>query len=250
MHETREVAPLAGCLHRARAGERIERARQWLLEYADGGAGQRQVVLALVDLAGGESLALTSGSREGVWMTGRAAHWLARPGRRLWTMHNHPEGRSASPSAVLPSLLDVHMLAHPAIETVEVCTTHGLLSATTAGSVWARPDADGALTPRARWSHAFEAARRLCEGLAATAPVPWPQARRTAQAATLEALERAGIIRMTCSESLERLWTAHQDGPVLRAMRARVGASERLRLESASSSTRRRDREPAVERAS
>ena len=81
-------------------------------------------------------------------MTGRAAHWLARPGRRLWTMHNHPEGRSASPSAVLPSLLDVHMLAHPAIETVEVCTTHGLLSA-----------------------------------------------------ATVEALERSGIIRMTCSEN-------------------------------------------------
>ena len=250
MHETREVAPLAGCLHRARAGERIERARQWLLEYADGGAGERQVVLALVDVAGGESLALTSGSREGVWMTARAAHWLARPGRRLWTMHNHPEGRSASPSAVLPSLLDVHMLAHPAIETVEVCTTQGLLSATSAGPVWARPDEDGALTRHARWSRAFETARRLCEGLAASAPVPWPQARRTAQAATLEALERAGIIRMTCSESLERLWAAHQDGPVLRAMRARVGESERLRLESASGSTRRRDREPAVERAS
>ena len=250
MHETREVAPLAGCLHRARAGERIERARQWLLEYADGGAGERQVVLALVDAASGESLALTSGSREGVWMTGRAAHWLARPGRRLWTMHNHPEGRSASPSAVLPSLLDVHMLAHPAIETVEVCTTHGRLSATTAGSVWARPDEGGALTRRARWSRAFEAARRLCERLAASAPVPWPQARRTAQAATLEALERGGVIRMTCSESLERLWIAHQDGPVLRAMRARVGVSARLRLESASGSTRRRDREPAVERAS
>ena len=224
MHETREVAPLAGCLHRAPVGERIERARRWLLEYADGSAGQRQVVAALVDVASGESLALTSGSREGVWMTGRAAHWLARPGRRLWTMHNHPEGRSASPSAVLPSLLDVHMLAHPAIETVEVCTTHGLLSATTAGPMWARPDEDGALTRRARWSRALEAARRLCEGLAATAPAPWPQARRAAQAATLEGLEHAGIIRMTRPESLERLWTVHHDGPVLRALRTRTPA--------------------------
>ena len=118
--------------------------------------------------------------------------------------------------------VDVHMLAHPAIETVEVCTTQGLLSATTAGPVWARPDGDGALTRRARWTCAFEAARRLCEGLAATAPVPWPQARRAAQVATLEALERAGIIRMTCSESLTQLWTVHQDGPVLDAMRART----------------------------
>ena len=222
MHETREVATLAGRLHQARADDRIERARQWLLEYADCAAGQRHVVLALVDVASRESLAVTSGSREGVWITGRAAHWLARPGRRLWTMHNHPEGRSASPSAMLPSLLDVHMLAHPAIDTVEVCTTHGLLSATTAGPGWSRLDGDGALTRRARWARALEAARRLCEGLAATSPVPWPQARRTAQAATLEALARAGIIRMTCSQSLERLWTAHQDGPVLRAMRART----------------------------
>ena len=116
-------------------GDQQAGAEKWLLEYADCSAGQRQVVLALVDVASGESLALTSGSREGVWITGRAAHWLARPGRRLWTMHNHPEGRSASPCAVLPSLLDVHMLAHPAIETVEACTTHGLLSATTAGPV-------------------------------------------------------------------------------------------------------------------
>ena len=206
MHPTREVATLARCLHRARAPERIARARRWLLDYADSRAGQSRVVLALVDLATGESLALTSGSRDGVWIGGAPARWLARPGRRVWTVHNHPEGRSASPVAVLPSIADLSMLGRSAIETVEVCTARGLVSATTVGCGWLRPDAHGALASGARWARAVEAARRIRDGLAATASVSWSQAHRTAHAATLEALVRAGLIRIGCSEDLEPLW--------------------------------------------
>ena len=222
MHETREVTTLASRMHRARASDRIGRTRRWLLDYADSGAGQQRVVVAFVDLASGESLALTSGSPDGVWMTGRVAHWLTRPRRRIWSIHNHPEGRSTSPAAGLPSIVDVSMLAHSAIETVEVCTTRGLLTATTVDPEWSRRSACGLRLGRARWTQAMEAAWRLCEGLAATAPVSWPQAHRTAQAATLEALQRANIIRMTCSENLERLWAAHRDGQLLETMRQSI----------------------------
>ena len=222
MHPTREVATLARCLHRARAPERIARARRWLLDYADSRAGQSRVVLALVDLATGESLALTSGSRDGVWIGGAPARWLARPGRRVWSVHNHPEGRSASPVAVLPSIADLSMLGRSAIETVEVCTARGLVSATTVGCGWLRPDAHGALASGARWARAVEAARRIRDGLAASASVSWSQAHRTAHAATLEALVRAGLIRIGCSEDLEPLWAAHRDGSLLPTMRQSI----------------------------
>ena len=59
MHETQDLATLARCLNRARVSGRIARARQWQLKNTDGTAGHRQVVLALVDVASGESLALT-----------------------------------------------------------------------------------------------------------------------------------------------------------------------------------------------
>ena len=48
-----------------------------------------------------------------------------------------------------------------------------------------------------------ESARRMRDGLAAIAPASWAQAQRTAHAATLEALARAGLIGMRCSPDLE-----------------------------------------------
>ena len=222
MHPTHEVATLALCLDRARAPDRIARARRWLLDYADSAEGQSRVVLALVDRASGESLALTSGSPDGVWIGGVPARWLARPGRRVWSIHNHPEGRSASPAAVLPSIADLSMLGRSAIETVEVCTARGLVTATTVGSGWVRPDAHGPLAGGTRWARAIEAARRIRDGLAASASVSWSQAHRSAHAATLEALGRAGLIRMSASEDLEPLWAAHRDGTMLTTMRQSI----------------------------
>ena len=160
--------------------------------------------------------------RDGVWIGGAPARWLARPGRRVCTVHNHPEGRSASPVAVLPSIADLSMLGRSAIETVEVCTARGLVSATTVGSGWLRPDAHGALASGARWARAVVAARRIRDGLAATASVSWSQAHRTAHSATLEALVRAGLIRIGCSEDLEPLWAAHRDGSLLPTMRQSI----------------------------
>ena len=219
MHATREVGALGRCMQRACAGDRIKRARQWLLDYADSGAGQSRVVLALVDLASGESLALTSGRSDGVWIAGAPARWLLRLERRVWSIHNHPEGYSASPAAVLPSIADVSMLARSAIETVEVCTTGGLLTATTVGPAWSRGDPHATLRGGAQWTQTLESARRIRDGLAATAPASWAQAQRTAHAATLEALSRAGLISMSCSQGLDPLWAAHRDGALLGTMR-------------------------------
>lgn len=232
MHATREVGALARCMQRACAGDRIERARQWLLGYADSSAGQSRVVLALVDLASGESLALTSGRPDGVWIAGAPARWLLHPERRVWSIHNHPEGHSASPVAVLPSIADVSVLARSAIETVEVCTARGLLTATTVGPTWSRGDAHATLRGGAQWTQALESARRMRDGLAATVRASWAQAQRTAHAATLETLNRAGLIRMSCSQGLEPLWAAHRDGALLSTMRR--SAQEAILTNSAS----------------
>ena len=83
-------------------------------------------------------------------------------------------------------------------------------------------DGPGALARGARWARAIEAARRIRDGLAATASVSWSQAHRTAHAATLEALVRAGLIRIGYSEDLEPLWVAHRDGALLPTMRQAI----------------------------
>lgn len=115
------------------APSRIARARQWLPDYADSAAGRTHVVLALVGLASGESLALTTGSPDGVWIATAPARWLAPAGRRVGSVHNHPEGRSTSPAAMRRSIADLSMLGRSAIKTVEVCTARGLVTATTVG---------------------------------------------------------------------------------------------------------------------
>lgn len=134
------------------APARIARARQWLLDYADSAAGRTHVVLALVDLASGESLALPSGSPDGVWIAAAPARWLAHPGRRVWSVHNHPEGRSTSPAAMRRSIADLSMLGRSAIKTVEVCTARGLVTVTAVGSGWLLPGAHRALASGARWA--------------------------------------------------------------------------------------------------
>ena len=230
MHFTRDFAPLVRSMHRAPSSDRIDHARAWLLDYADSAAAQSRVVLALVDVASGESLALTSGRRDGVWIAGAPARWLLRPGRRVWSIHNHPEGSSASPAAVFPSIADVSMLARSPIETVEVCTAGGLLTTTTVGPVWSRRDADGVLRGVGPWTRVLESARRMRDGFAAIAPASWAQAQRTAHAATLEALARAGLIGMRCSPDLEPFWAGHPDGALLGTMRRSARQSLPSRL--------------------
>ena len=102
------------------------------------------------------------------------------------------------------------------------CTARGLVTATTVGSGWGRPDAHGPLPGGTRWARAIEAARRIRDGLAASASVSWSQAHRSAHAATREALGRAGLICMSASEDLEPLWAAHRDGTMLTTMRQSI----------------------------
>ena len=194
------TVPLDALLARASPPRRVTLARRWLLDYAASSRGERAVVAAFVDLASGDSLAVTSGRADGVVLSGAPARWLARLGRRVWSVHNHPGGARSGAARALPSLTDVSLLARAPLECVEVCTAGGYFTVVRAGRSFR---ADGA-----RWLAAVGAARTARAAALCALRAPRAPDRDRAHGAALGALARAGVLSLRVHPSADLSWRA------------------------------------------